>query len=167
MSSFFSLTVHSVRHYLKMFKMLSKGRFFFVGECKDNFHAVYVDDVVEGFRSALETPNIDGEIFLIGGPDSYRSLRDYVGIVADSLSVDSPKITFPYWLFWYAAILCEALCAPFGIEPILHRRRVRFYKNNRAFDTTKSEKILGLKPSVDLAEGMGKTVSWYKENKLL
>jgi len=152
---------------LKMFKMLSKGRFFFVGECKDNFHAVYIDDVVAGFASALSTPGIDGEIFLVGGPDSYRPLRAYVGAVAESLSVSPPSITFPYWLFWYAAILCEMLCAPFGIEPVLHRRRVRFYKNNRAFNTEKSEKILGLSPKVTLEDGMKKTVSWYKENDLL
>tara|TARA_R110002049_G_scaffold149713_1_gene312776 strand:- start:1539 stop:2531 length:993 start_codon:yes stop_codon:yes gene_type:complete len=152
---------------LKMFKMLAKGRFFFVGECKDNFHAVYIDDVVEGFANALITPNIDGEVFLVGGPDGYRSLRDYVGVVAKSLSVDAPKITFPYWLFWYAAILCEIVCAPFGIDPVLHRRRVRFFKNNRAFDTEKSIKVLGLKPQVNLEEGMRKTAGWYKENNLL
>tara|TARA_R110002049_G_scaffold20408_2_gene75105 strand:+ start:364 stop:1356 length:993 start_codon:yes stop_codon:yes gene_type:complete len=152
---------------LKMFKMLAKGRFFFVGECKDNFHAVYIDDVVEGFASALKTPDIDGEVFLVGGPDGYRSLRDYVGAVAKSLSVDPPKITFPYWLFWYAAILCEIVCAPFGIEPVLHRRRVKFYKNNRAFNTEKSINSLGLKPKVTLEEGMCKTAAWYKENNLL
>jgi len=152
---------------LKMFKMLAKGRFFFVGECKDNFHAVYIDDVVKGFSSALKVPSIDGEVFLIGGPDGYRSLRDYVGVVATSLSVSAPKITFPYWLFWYAAILCEALCAPLGIEPVLHRRRVRFYKNNRAFNTEKSISKLGLTPKVGLEEGMQKTARWYKENNLL
>jgi len=152
---------------LKMFKMLSKGRFFFVGECKDNFHAVYIDDVVKAFESALEMPGIDGEVFLVGGPEGYLPLRDYVDVVAKSLSVPPPKITFPYWLFWYAAILCEALCAPFGIEPILHRRRVRFYKNNRAFNTEKSEKILELKPAVGLEEGMVSTVNWYKKNNLL
>lgn len=152
---------------LKMFKMLSKGRFFFVGECKDNFHAVYIDDVVSGFEKALSKEGIDGEVFLIGGPDGYRPLREYVGAVAEALGVGSPKITFPYWLFHYAAVICEKICLPFGIEPILHQRRVRFYKNNRAFDTTKSREMLGHSPAVTLEEGMAKTVQWYRENNYL
>lgn len=152
---------------LKMFRMLSKGRFFFVGECSENFHAVFIDDVVEGFVNAATKEGVDGEVFLVGGPDGYRPLRDYVGVVASALGVSSPKITFPYWLFHYAAWLCEILCVPFGIEPPLHRRRVRFYKNNRAFDTTKSRELLGCAPSVSLEEGMQKTVAWYKREGLL
>lgn len=152
---------------LKMFKMLSKGRFFFVGPCNENFHAVFISDVVEAFGRAAEMPSIDGEVFLIGGPDGYRPLRQYVATVADALNVSPPKITFPYWIFWYAAIVLEKICVPFGVEPPLHRRRVRFYKNNRAFDTTKSEAILGVQPSVSLEEGMHRTVMWYRENDLL
>ena len=152
---------------LKMFKMLSKGRFFFVGKCLDNFHAVYIDDVVSGFLKAMETPGVDGEVFLIGGPDGYRPLREYVGVVADALGVAPPKITFPYWLFHYAAVICESICVPLGIEPPLHQRRVRFYKNNRAFDTSKSRSMLGHQPEVGLEEGMKKTVAWYKENNYL
>lgn len=152
---------------LKMFRMLAKGRFFFVGPCLENFHAVYIDDVVKAFANAVQLPNINGEVFLIGGPDGYRPLRDYVGVVANAVDAPPPKITFPYWLFWYAAIACEALCVPFGIEPPLHRRRVRFYKNNRAFDTSKSKARLQCDPQVGLDEGMSRTVAWYRENNYL
>ena len=152
---------------LKMFKMLSKGRFFFVGKCLDNFHAVYIDDVADAFEKALSTKGINGEIFILGGPDSYRPLREYVGVVAKALGVAPPKLTFPYWLFHYAAVICERICVPLGIEPILHPRRVRFYKNNRAFDTSKSRDRLGLTPKVALDAGMKETVKWYREQGLL
>ncbi|MBW2493938.1 MAG: NAD-dependent epimerase/dehydratase family protein, partial [Deltaproteobacteria bacterium] len=39
---------------LKMFKMLSKRVFFLVGPCAENFHAVYIDDVVDGFVQILD-----------------------------------------------------------------------------------------------------------------
>lgn len=152
---------------LKMFKMLSKGRFFFLGECKENFHAVYIDDVVSAFAKALTVEDIDGEVFLVGGPDGYQPLRAYVGEVAKALGAGPPKLTFPYSLFYAAATLCELICVPFGIEPILHRRRVRFYKNNRAFDTGKAERVLQYHPSVSLQEGMKRTVDWYREQGLL
>lgn len=152
---------------LKMFRMLSKGRFFFVGACQENFHAVYIDDVVAGFEKAVETPNIDGEVFILGGPDGYRPLKEYVSVVAGALKVPEPKLTFPYWMFYYTAWLCEIVCVPFGIEPILHRRRVRFYKNNRAFDTRKAESRLAYQPKTGLKQGMEKTVRWYEQNGLL
>lgn len=152
---------------LKMFKMLSKGRFFFLGECKENFHAVYIDDVVSAFAKALTVQGIDGEVFIVGGPDGYQPLRDYVGEVAKALGAGAPKLTFPYGIFFAAATLCEMICVPFGIEPPLHRRRVRFYKNNRAFNISKAEKMLQYHPSVSLQEGMKKTVNWYKEEGLL
>ncbi|HAC88771.1 MAG TPA: oxidoreductase [Gammaproteobacteria bacterium] len=152
---------------LKMFKMLSKGRFFFLGKCKENFHAVYIEDVVSAFAKAVEVEGIDGEVFIVGGPDGYLPLRGYVGEVAEALGAKPPELTFPYSLFYAAATLCEMVCVPLGIEPILHRRRVRFYKNNRAFDTSKAERVLGYHPSVSLQEGMKRTVAWYRERGLL
>jgi nucleoside-diphosphate-sugar epimerase len=56
---------------------------------------------------------------------------------------------------------------PFGVEPPLHRRRVRFFKNNRAFDISKARQRLGYDPKVSLTEGMSRTVAWYREEGLL
>jgi nucleoside-diphosphate-sugar epimerase len=56
---------------------------------------------------------------------------------------------------------------PFGVEPPLHRRRVRFFKNNRAFDIAKARQRLGYDPKVSLTEGMSRTVAWYREEGLL
>ena len=37
-----------------------------------------------------------------------------------------------------AGALCEAVCAPFGIEPPIYRRRVDFFTKSRAFDITRA-----------------------------
>ena len=151
---------------LKMFKMLSKKTFLMIGPCTENFHAVYIDDIVDGFILAMLTPNISGETFLIGG-EKYLPLKDYIKVVADAVSAPMPWLKFPYWLFYYAAVVVEAICVPLRIEPPLHRRRVRFYKNNRAFNIQKAKETLGYSPKVSLEEGMKKTVIWYKENGYL
>jgi dihydroflavonol-4-reductase len=151
---------------LKMFKMLAKRAFFLVGPCAENFHAVYIDDVVDGFVQILDTEGLAGETFILGG-DRYLSLKDYIGIVAEAVGAPPPFLKFPYWLFYGAAVACEMLCVPFGIEPPLHRRRVRFYRNNRAFDISKARKMLGYAPQVSLEDGMRRTVSWYRENGYL
>lgn len=151
---------------LKMFKLLAKRRFFLLGDGSAFFHAVYIDDVVRGFRLAADTPGIDGETFIIGG-EAYLPLRDYVATAARALGVEAPVIRLPYAPLWHLARLVEALCVPFGIEPPLHKRRVRFFRNNRAFSIEKATRVLGYRPEVALEEGMRSTVAWYREHGYL
>jgi len=151
---------------LKMFKMLAKKTFFTVGPCNENFHAIYIDDIVEGFVKVIETPDISGEIFLIGGPE-YLPLKAYINTAADALGAPPPFLHFPYWFFYGAAVVCESICVPLGIEPPLHRRRVRFFKNNRAFSIKKAQEVLGYQAKVSLKEGMKRTVDWYREKGFL
>jgi len=151
---------------LKMFKMLSKRRFFLIGSCTENFHAVYIDDIVEGFMRTITMPGIGGETFIIGG-SGYLPLGDYIDTAARAVDAPPPRLRFPYSLFISAAWLCEMICVPLRIEPPLHRRRVRFFRNNRAYSIDKSRKVLGFQPVVDLEDGMRKTVAWYRENGYL
>jgi nucleoside-diphosphate-sugar epimerase len=60
--------------------------------------------------------------------------------------------------------VCEALCAPFGIEPPLYRRRVDFFTKSRAFDISRARNELGYAPHVGLREGIGRTLNWYREH---
>lgn len=151
---------------LKMFRMLANHTFFLVGPCRENFHAVYIDDLIDGFMRAMEVPGIDGDTFIIGG-DAYLPLELYISVVAKAVNAPPPFLRFPYWLFYGGAVLCEAICLPLKIEPPLHRRRVRFYKNNRAFDIGKARKLLGYKPRVSLEAGMKRTAEWYREHGFL
>lgn len=151
---------------LKMFKMLVKRTFLMIGPCEENFHAIYIDDIVNGFVKAMELPNIDGEVFIVGG-EQYVPLHKYIRYAADAVGAPMPWLKFPYWLFYSAAVVIEAICVPLRIEPPLHRRRVRFYKNNRAFNITKAHNILQFKPSVGMEEGMARTVDWYRTNGYL
>jgi len=151
---------------LKMFRMLAKRTFLMVGPCRENFHAVYIDDIVEGFVRAMQTPGIAGETFIIGG-EGYLPLKDYIALAAKTVGAPMPWIRLPYGPMYAAAALCEAICVPLRIEPPLHRRRVRFYRNNRAFSIEKARKMLNYQPQTGLEEGMRRTVAWYRENGYL
>lgn len=151
---------------LKMFRMVQKRRFFFIGTARPNFHPVYIDDLVDGFLLAMTSPHAPGKAFIIGGRE-YLPLRDYVAAAADVLQVPPPTITIPYRLVHAGARACELACAPFGVQPPLHRRRLTFFKHNRAFSIARAEKALGFAPSVDLREGFRRTVAWYREQGML
>ncbi len=151
---------------LKMFRMLSRGMFVMIGEGRANFHPVYIDDLVEGFMKTLTVPEAAGETFIIGGA-RYLPLAEYVTLAAQALGTVPPKIRLPYGLMEAAALGCEALCKPFGLSPPLHRRRLRFFKHNRAFSIEKARRMLGYQPRVDLEEGFRRTVESYRSQRLL
>jgi nucleoside-diphosphate-sugar epimerase len=69
-------------------------------------------------------------------------------------------------MYMLSAII-EFICIPIRVEPPIFRRRVKFYKNNRAFNIEKAIKMLGYQPKVSLQEGMKRTVQWYRQNGYL
>lgn len=148
---------------LKLFKMIKKGRFVVVGDGSALFQPAYIDDVLQGFMLCLEKPEAIGEVFIIGG-EEYLPLRELFQVIADELNVSPPKIKIPLWPVLLAASLCEKICVPLGIEPPLHKRRVSFFQNNRAFSVEKAKKMLGFSPDISLEEGVSRTIKWYEEN---
>lgn len=151
---------------LKLFRMVQKGTFFFVGRFDAWFHAVYIDDLVDAMILAAIRQEANGETFTIGGPN-YQKLRDYVGQAAETLGVRPPWLILPWRPMYAAAWMMEKAGLLFGFQPPLHRRRLKFFKHNRGFSTEKARRLLGYDPKVDLAEGFERTVAWYRAEGLL
>ena len=151
---------------LKLFRMIQKGRFVIVGNGEVLFHPAYIDDVVRGFLLCLNNEKAIGEAFILGG-EGYLTLNELCKLIADEFKVAPPKIKVPLAPVLVLAGLCEGLCEPFGIEPPLHKRRVSFFQNNRAFSIDKAKKVLGYEPKYSLQEGIQKTMYWYQEQQWL
>jgi len=148
---------------LKLFRSIKKGRFVMIGKGDKFFQPAYIDDVVKGFLLCLKDDKAIGEVFIIGG-EEYVPLKDLVQIIAKELNVTVPNIRIPLTPVLMMAYICERICAPLGIEPPLHKRRVSFFQNNRAFSIEKVKKVLGYRPEVSLREGIKRTIQWYEEN---
>lgn len=151
------------RRMLKLFRMIKAGRFVMVGDGKALFQPAYIADVVEGFVACLDSDTAVGETFIVGG-DEYVSLRELVGLIADALHVPPPRLRIPMTPVVWAAAACERVCVPLGIEPPLHRRRVSFFRNTRAFTIAKARRLLGYEPQVSLSDGIRRTIRWYEDH---
>ena len=151
---------------LKLFRMIKKKRFVIIGDGTPFFQPAYIDDVVNGFLLALEKEEAIGETFIIGS-DEYVRLSKLCEMIADALNVPPPKIKIPLKPVLFLADICEKMCVPFGIEPPIHRRRVSFFQNNRAFAIDKARKLLGFNPQTTLKEGIQKTIAWYEKEGLI
>ena len=90
-------------------------------------------------------------------------MNELVGMVADVAGVPAPAVHLPVWPFWVAGAACEAICAPFGLEPPIYRRRVDFFTKSRAFDISRAREELGYAPRVGLHEGIRLTLQWYRD----
>jgi dihydroflavonol-4-reductase len=150
------------RRMLKLFSMIQKGRFVIVGNGEVLFHPSYIDDVVRGFLLCMNNEKAIGEAFILGG-EGYLTLNQLCELIAQELGVNPPKIRVPLAPVLTLATLCEKVCVPLGIEPPLHRRRVSFFQNNRAFSVEKAKRVLGFEPQYSVKEGIQKTLAWYQE----
>lgn len=152
--------------FFMLFKMVSKGRFLMFGNGQVNYHPVYVDNLVDAFELAATSENGDGQSYLIGD-ERYYTINDLVAAIAASIGVQLKMRHLPFWPLWTAALTCEALYKPFRVDPPLFRRRVDWFRQNRAFSIQKAKRELGYEPRVSLEEGLAQTAKWYREQRYL
>jgi nucleoside-diphosphate-sugar epimerase len=150
------------RRLLKLFRGVARRRFIILGSGEIYYHLTYIDDLVEGFRLCGEVPAAAGRTYILAGGE-VTTLNALVGLIADEAGVPPPRLRLPVWPFWAAGAACEVLCAPFGIEPPLYRRRVDFFTKSRAFDIARARRELGYAPAVGLREGIARTLRWYRQ----
>jgi UDP-glucose 4-epimerase len=97
----------------------------------------YVDDVVEALLAAVYRPKSDGEVFNLGGERPY-SIREFVDILLGVVGGGS-----------YA-------CVPFPED------RGRIDIGSYYADFSKIKRVLDWQPTVPLAEGLRRTVEYYR-----
>jgi nucleoside-diphosphate-sugar epimerase len=149
------------RRLLKLFRGVARRRFVILGSGKIYYHLTYVDDLVEGFRLCGEVPRAAGRTYILAGGE-VTTLSELVERIAAGAGVAPVRWRLPVWPFWLAGAACEAVCAPFGIEPPIYRRRVDFFTKSRAFDIARARQELGFAPAVGLTDGISRTLGWYR-----
>jgi len=150
------------RRLLKLFRGVARRKFVILGDGKIYYHLTYIDDLVEGFRLCGEVAGAAGRTYILAGGE-VPTLDELAALIAQEAGVPPPSLLLPVWPFWIAGAACEAVCAPFGIEPPLYRRRVDFFTKSRAFEISRARQELGYTPAVDLRGGIRKTLAWYRE----
>jgi len=151
------------RRLLKLFRGVARRRFPILGRGEIYYHLTYIDDLVDGLRLCGEHPAAANRTYILAGGE-VTTLNELVAIVARVAGVPPPRLHLPVWPFWIAGAACEAFCAPFGIEPPIYRRRVDFYTKSRAFDIARARREIGYAPRVTLADGIKRTLDWYREH---
>jgi nucleoside-diphosphate-sugar epimerase len=152
--------------WVMLFKQTAPGRFLMFGSGEATYHPLYIDNLVDAFDLAAEKETSAGQTYLIAD-EYYYSLNDLVKEIGKVLNINVTIIHLPFWPLWLVAVACEAVCTPLGISPPIFRRRVDWFRQNRAFDISKAKRELGYSPAVDLHTGLSHTAKWYRETGYL
>ena len=150
----------------KLFRMIKKGRFFFIGDGRTLRHPIYISDMVKGFELASKYSGTPGEIFIIAGAKP-TTLQQLTNDIADALNVKRPKIRLPKSLVWVGATGLELFAGLTGKKVPFTRRSLKFYTGNTAFSIAKAQAVLDFQPQVGLDAGIERTLNWLiEENRI-
>ena len=153
--------------FAMLFKRVKKGRFLMCGDGQSLYHPVYVENLVDAFLLAAESDRGNGEAYLIAD-EKYQTLNELVTAIGEALNVKLKIIHIPYWPVWLVALVVEMVYKLLpGIDPPIFRRRVNWFKQNRAFSVAKAAAEIGYVPMVGIAEGLRKTGEWYIQNGII
>jgi nucleoside-diphosphate-sugar epimerase len=151
------------RGWLKLYRMVASGWFLMIGNGKTLNHPVYVENLVDIFELLAENPAAKGRVYL-AGDDEPVTLTELVKCVGVTLGSNVRIIRFPwYQLAWLVATGVEVVAKSVGIKPPVFRRRLSWFKTNRAFRIDRAKNELGYHPRVPLSEGLARTACWYRQ----
>ena len=151
---------------LKMFRMIARRKFFYVGDGKTKVHFVDVRDLAHGFILAMEHDELNAEIYHVPGPKSVTQ-KEMAEMIANELGVRPPWIHLPVKPMQWLGSACEAICAPLGIDPPIFRRRVDFFTKHREFNGAKAARDLGYRPAQSLEDEVREITRWYRQHDWL
>jgi dihydroflavonol-4-reductase len=152
--------------FLKLFKGIKKGTFVMFGDGSPLYQLTYIDDVVAMVIACGDHPAAEGRTYIVCGTPAV-TLNELVSKIAAVTGSRPPRIRLPFWLLYSAAVLCEKICAPLGINPPLYPRRADWFRKHRSFTGEKLQRELGVIPKVGLDEGLRRTAEWYASSHLL
>jgi nucleoside-diphosphate-sugar epimerase len=142
--------------------MVSRGWFLMVGNGRTLNHPVYVENLVDLLELAGSAEQAKGRIYL-AGDDRAVTLNELVRYVGSAVGSNVRILRFPwYGMALLGAAVIEKVCKAIGFTPPVFRRRLSWFKTNRAFRIDRARQELGYQPRVDLREGLARTALWYR-----
>ena len=152
--------------FLMLFKRVQRGRFPMFGDGRVHYHPLYVENLIDAFLLAAHGDRRRGETYLVAD-ERYYTLDELVVAIGEALGTPVEIRHYPLRPLWLAALACEVVYKALPLEPPLFRRRMDWFRQNRAFDIRRARLELGYQPKVALREGLAATAAWYRAQRYL
>lgn len=146
---------------------IESGDFKYIGSGQQALNCIFVGNLVEGIRRALEEPGAVGQIFNLTDGERVSKQR-FVETLCTLLGRKTPSrfgVPMPIARFmaWSGEGLARLVHAKKA--PLLTKAKLKFLGLNLDFSIEKAKSILGYRPRVSFDEGMKRTVDWLSSRK--
>ncbi|MCZ2809012.1 MAG: SDR family NAD(P)-dependent oxidoreductase [Candidatus Bathyarchaeota archaeon] len=110
-----------------------------VGNLKTSRDFTYVEDTTEAMITALQTPNIEGEIINIGATKAWK-MEDILTLIQKETASEQKEV-----------VIDKHRLRPRDVEMLVT-------------DNRKARKLMGWKPITAFEQGIQNTIRWYQKN---
>lgn len=149
--------------FARFARMIEKGQMIMFGPGTNHLPLIYVRDAAEGILLASAADGAEGKSYLLVN-DERVTQRDFIDAIAARLGVPAPTKRIPYQL----AVLLGAIAENLGRlarrqqPPPVMRYGIQLLGGENRFVISRARRELGFSPQVDLAEGVRRSVEWYR-----
>ena len=149
------------------FQSFSKGFCPIVGDGNNpRLSMVYVDDLVNGIMKAAQKKETGVHTYFISGEGTH-SWNEIRGITSKVMGRKALAIKIKPKLVKKAAAVIENVASLFGKYPVVNKEKANELILEWTCSSEKAQKELDYTPSVSLAEGISRTIHWYKKHNWL
>jgi nucleoside-diphosphate-sugar epimerase len=143
--------------------MIRDGRMVMIGSGHNRLPLIYVGDAAKGVMQAAEADGAAGRCYLLVN-DEPVTQRDYLCAIATELGVPAPKKRIPYRLGLMVGAGAEvgARLARRQQPPPVMRYGIQLLGGDNRFTIERAKRELGFSPQVNVAEGVRRSVEWYR-----
>jgi len=150
--------------WLSLFKSINNKKFRMLGNGNNLITLCYINDTVAGLKLCAEK-GVEGESYIITG-DNPVKFSELVKLIANNLGVEIEHSKLPAFPFYLFQKLSNYIYIRFGYYlPRINDYEIFF--SNMVYSTSKAKNELGFEPIVPLADGISKTIKWYREQGLI
>jgi len=147
-------------------QMIKQGLFLLPAHGRGIFRAIYIDDLVEGVIAAAENDKGIGEIFILGGERTV-TCDEFFGYYTRMLGKGDHPRSFSTGVAIAIAQIGRLIFTLLGKPTEMGRGAMEMLSKKTTVSNAKARRVLGWEPRIDLDEGMRRTETWLRAQKML
>jgi 2-alkyl-3-oxoalkanoate reductase len=149
--------------FARLARTIEKGQMIMVGAGDNHLPLIYARDAAQGVLLASQADHAAGRSYLLVN-DEPVTQRDFIGAMAAELGAPTPTRHIPYTLGLMVGAGAEILgqWARRRRPPPVMRYGMQLLGGDNRFVIARAREELGFAPLVDLAEGVRRSVAWYR-----
>ena len=143
---------------------LARGRLALPAMGRGVFSPLYIDNLVDGLLLAATRDEGVGQVFVLSDGTAVTG-SEFFGYYGRLLGRRVPVL--PTWTARLGAAGAAGLARLARIDTEINAASAAYLARTGTYSIEKARTMLGYEPAIDLAEGMGRTAAWLREEGLV